>query len=364
MKKATFISIGLFLIVGSLGFAQGPPPDGGFQGGGRGGGGRGGFRGGNPADFFNRLSGGKDVIDRSTLDPNMQRMFDRMAGRLGITNGQITRDQFMTMSQNRGQRGGGGGGDGGGGGRGGPPGDNASPQGGPSPDRTKQMADRMFRQLDVNGDGVLNNDEMPEALKAERDKWDTDHNGLIDQTEFLAYFQARVQQFMIDRNGQGNSDAPDSADPLPLPEATPPPEPEIKRPVVYRSGKLPKELPAWFQQLDTDNDAQIGLYEWKASGRPIEEFLKMDRNNDGFLTVQEVLSYLAKNKGATTAVAGGPAPPSPPGDSAPGRPAFTTASGDAAGQAPGGNGQRNGGGQRRGGGGRGGQNRSSSSRGG
>src|SRR5438309_398599 len=46
-----------------------------------------------------------------------------------------------------------------------------------------------------------------------------------------------------------------------------------------------------FQELDTDGDAQIGLYEWKASGRPLDEFFKMDRNGDGFLTVQEVLYY-------------------------------------------------------------------------
>jgi hypothetical protein len=61
--------------------------------------------------------------------------------------------------------------------------------------------------------------------------------------------------------------------------------------VVYRPGKLPRELPSWFFQLDTDQDAQIGLYEWKVSGRSIEEFQRMDRNQDGFLTVEEVLYY-------------------------------------------------------------------------
>src|SRR5262249_49079078 len=40
---------------------------------------------------------------------------------------------------------------------------------------------------------------------------------------------------------------------------------------------------------DTDNDGQIGLYEWKASGRPIETFLAMDRNKDGFLTIDEIM---------------------------------------------------------------------------
>jgi hypothetical protein len=81
---------------------------------------------------------------------------------------------------------------------------------------------------------------------------------------------------------------------LPLPAPTAPPE--ERRPVVYRAGHLPPGLPDWFAQLDTDHDAQIGLYEWKHSGRPLEEFRAMDRNNDGFLTVEEVLWYLAREK--------------------------------------------------------------------
>ena len=51
-----------------------------------------------------------------------------------------------------------------------------------------------------------------------------------------------------------------------------PEEEEEKRPVTYHAGNLPKDLMAggrasWFQDLDKDNDAQIGLYEWKDSGR-------------------------------------------------------------------------------------------------
>src|SRR5947199_8733450 len=75
---------------------------------------------------------------------------------------------------------------------------------------------------------------------------------------------------------------------LPIPE---PIEEEEKKPVVYRAGTVPKEL-AWFTELDTDGDGQVGLYEWKAARKPIDDFLKMDRNNDGFLTVEEVQYYM------------------------------------------------------------------------
>src|SRR5262249_15447941 len=51
-------------------------------------------------------------------------------------------------------------------------------------------------------------------------------------------------------------------------------------------------LPDWFAKLDTDKDGQIGLYEWLAAKKPIDEFKDMDRNGDGFLTPEEVLFYL------------------------------------------------------------------------
>src|SRR5207245_9281624 len=61
-------------------------------------------------------------------------------------------------------------------------------------------------------------------------------------------------------------------------------------------GKLPKDIPAWFDQLDTDRDWQIGLYEWVKSERSIEEFRIIDRNEDGFLTIDEVMTYVRGGK--------------------------------------------------------------------
>jgi hypothetical protein len=296
-------------LAASLGVAQ-PPPDG--RGGGRGGfgGGRGGF-GGDPNQMFDRFSGGKDVIRRADLtDPGQQMMFDRLADRLKIANGEITREQFVGMMRDRGRRGDRGGPPGGGPPAGGAaPGAGGPPGGGGEADRSAEWAEAMFRRLDQNGDGVLNYDEMPEALRAEREKWDTDGNGLIDLSEFKAYFQARVQQFLIDRGGQGGWGGQGWGDPGQAPAA--PPEPEVKKPVVYRAGNLPKDIPAWFDQLDTDRDGQIGLYEWRAAGRSIEEFQKMDRNGDGFLTPDEVLFYQQHNGGgaAETALAARPGGP-------------------------------------------------------
>jgi hypothetical protein len=104
---------------------------------------------------------------------------------------------------------------------------------------------------------------------------------------------------------KGNPPGPAKPTPSPPPQgggagsppgATPPGE--EPKPIVYRAGKLPKGLPPWFRQLDTDNDGQIGLYEWVQAGLPIAEFKALDRNRDGFLTIQEVMR--AKKQGLVT----------------------------------------------------------------
>src|SRR5205807_2689474 len=46
---------------------------------------------------------------------------------------------------------------------------------------------RVFDQLDENGDGLLNVDEMPASLRAQIKQWDANQNGLIDLVEFKRY---------------------------------------------------------------------------------------------------------------------------------------------------------------------------------
>lgn len=245
-----------------------------------------GGRGGDPNELFNQMTNGKDVWIRSEVqDPRMQRRFDFIAGQLGVTNGQITRQQYLSFQSDPaaatrgGRRGPGGPSDG-------SQGDGGFRDGRRNPDSTP---DGMFNRLDVNGDGVLNSDEMPEELRSERQKWDTDRNGLIDLAEFKAFYQARVQPMLANRGGANPQGLDYSWEAAPVEE-------ERKPPVVYRPGKLPKELPTWFTQLDTNQDGQVALFEWKASGKTLQEFDEMDRNKDGFLTVDEVLRFTNKGK--------------------------------------------------------------------
>ena len=150
-------------------------------------------------DFFNRLSQGKDILIRSEMPEPQQRIFDRLAERLGVTDGRLTREQFMqAMSQEAGRRS-----------RGEGPGPGRASRSAPSrgrgpgasldPEALARQAEATFHRLDANGDGVLSKDEMPADLAAEIDRWDTDRNGVIDLKEFTAYYQARAQERITGR---------------------------------------------------------------------------------------------------------------------------------------------------------------------
>jgi len=59
-----------------------------------------------------------------------------------------------------------------------------------------------------------------------------------------------------------------------------------------RSSLLPKGLPPWFGDLDKDGAGQITLQKWQDAGRPLDEFLAFDLNDDGIITEEEVLRVL------------------------------------------------------------------------
>lgn len=274
-----------------------------------------------PDQVFNFLSGGKDVISRADLtDPWRQRLFDRLAESMGIADGQITRDQYIAYAQQRSlERSGFGGQKPFGGKSASKPQPASGSEGtGPKPAPAKTEAEKLaeidkdaeksFQRHNKKGDGLLSFEEMPRSLQAEREKWDTNGDGFIDLNEYKAYYRARRLEREQQRNDNDRNKSPDasagnaSLNMIPVPS---PPLEEDRKPLVYRAGKLPKELPAWFKELDTEGEGQVAFYQWKRSGRAVEDFLAMDRNNDGFLTVEEVLAFMTKNKDKAKQIAEG-----------------------------------------------------------
>jgi Ca2+-binding EF-hand superfamily protein len=224
----------------------------------------------NPDMIFNMMSQGKDYIVIAEMWRDKDKAED-YAKRKGITNGQLTREQFADYLQERfaerqASRGG--------------------PGGAPaSADPAKDYFDR----LDRNKDGVLTDNEIPGGLRADLGKWDVNRDGKIQLDEYRAYFKANTP---ADAAVAATSIAPTQASPL---------DELDKRATVYRAGNLPPELQrTWFEDYDTDKDGQVGLYEWKASGRTVPDFRAIDSNGDGFITAEEALRWVRKNGGGNT----------------------------------------------------------------
>ena len=154
---------------------------------------------------------------------------------------------------------------------------------------TDQDIEKRFAEQDTNRDSKLSFDEISDRspLKASFKEADTNQDGYIDLTEYKAYIAARFG------GGEGGDAAGSYGSYAGNGNYGRDPRGEKKEelPVAIRYGKLPVGLPSWWDSLDTDKDGQIGLYEWRADGRDVKEFQKMDLDGDGLLAPQEWQRY-------------------------------------------------------------------------
>lgn len=147
-------------------------------------------------------------------------------------------------------------------------------------------ADRAFRVLDRDGDGVLAPAEFTAKLRDDRLKADADGNGRIDRDEYRGYFNQRA-------TAAAEAAASKAAD-------------------GGKSSNRPSKngLPDWFADLDADKDGQIALSEWRKAGRAIALYLEMDLDSDGLLTKEEYQRF-ARQKDQAEANDRRAEPPSP-----------------------------------------------------
>lgn len=221
----------------------------------------------NFADWFDRVATSPGEWDRSQIDrKQLAEIFDRMSERMKFAGNKITRDEFIRYGQTFWREG-------------------QSPpwKEGKGIDLDKET-EKLFRSLDRDGDGFLSPEEVPVALREDLRRWDRNRDGRIDFEEYRAYFPIRLSRLHDELLSQMN-DAKRTA--------------EIRvedldsKPVVIAAGKLPAGMPEWFARLDSDQDGQVAMYEWRRAGLSIEEFQKLDSNDDGFLVPHEILKLLA-----------------------------------------------------------------------
>ena len=134
-------------------------------------------------------------------------------------------------------------------------------------------ADKLFRVLDIDGDGELTGDEMSSSLRDNKLQADTSGNGRISKEEYREYFQHQVE-----KKAETLTAAMKANDAL------------------WRGLEGGKHaaggLPEWFTTLDTDKDKQISLFEWRQGNRNLMAFEEMDLNGDGLLTREEYHSFI------------------------------------------------------------------------
>jgi Ca2+-binding EF-hand superfamily protein len=290
---------GLFTLFSTSGLAQG-----GKKGGGKD------FKKGDkgamftPEDFFKKLANGKDYISVADLEnPKWKEPLEAFAKKEGITNGKINWTQYLKFSEERtaareaAAKGGDGGGmmkkKGGwpqGGGDTKVVGSSSKPAEKTEEDLIKE-AKEAFKKLDKNDDGFLDANERKrdEVLEAELAHWDKNMDDKIDLEEFTAYYLAQEKKRARQEKAQADSAAAASRIVI---------ESDLERRTpVMRPGNYPKEMPAWFDKLDADKDGLVSLAEWRAADKSLNAFKEYDRNDDGFLSPEEVLRYESAKNG-------------------------------------------------------------------
>jgi Ca2+-binding EF-hand superfamily protein len=268
----------------------GGPPGGGFPGGGKM------KMKMDPDAIFEFASQGKGYIAIDSMRMGKEQA-EEFAKKEGIKDGKLTREQFMKymeeQKKNWQQKFGPGGapGDEKGG-----PGGKGFGKGGPGgKGKGNWDPEDLFKRYDINGDGFLNEDEIGQmrgpwgSFKEEWQKWDKNKDSKISLEEWKPFVEARQKEFEARREAakkdadKKDGDKKESITRVEIEEI------DNTIPVVWRANFLPKELPPWFKELDTNNDGQVSLMEWMKAGKPMSEFAKYDRNDDGLLTPEEVL---------------------------------------------------------------------------
>ena len=165
------------------------------------------------------------------------------------------------------------------------------------PDRRLEEA---FKRMDKNEDGVLDTTRCPRRSRTSGTSTTPNHNGMIDLNEFKAYVAAR--------RGDGEGDRKDAGDGAR--RAARRGRPGRRRPRTSGSGRRQSSGPATCLAISRTPrwtgtpTARSGCTSGRNTAGPISQFLDMDLNNDGFLTVDEYYRWKRQGEEQAAKAAG------------------------------------------------------------
>jgi hypothetical protein len=202
--------------------------------------------------------------------------------------------------------------------------------------RRSEKVEEFLRQLDTNGNGMVDADEVSGSQKLLLERMVSPSGGEVKyplginqvREDYMKSYRALLTQ-ANSRGAGGAGTAAKAATPPPaaagaVPAVSPSggpasggaatasvsgpapalgtksPSTSLRKPVRFLRPheRLPKGLPDWFKAKDTNGDGQISMAEFAAEWTPATEaeFLRYDLNHDGLITPDECLK-VEKNSG-------------------------------------------------------------------
>lgn len=165
-------------------------------------------------------------------------------------------------------------------------------------------AERFFGYLDRNRDGRLDQDEirrMPSSFRESFERREIRLDRGISRDQFVREMPRMMEDMRRRRESERNSSNDDRrreyerrrTENRSRDDSRRSSQPRTEFYTARKSEPLTVDLPSRFEDGDTDQDGQIGYYEWRKWKPDAKaEFKLRDQNDDGFLTPRELLRPL------------------------------------------------------------------------